>query len=98
MDIRTVYSVAENLEKEAIRNVKLHWLLEGLALNYHNISDFRKINPKALKTTFKLFVLFLKDTQLITDEVVGMDGKKYGQTTAKRVTIVQKSSAAFGLY
>ncbi len=81
---------SRKLEKEAIRNVELHWLLEGLASNYHSISDFRKINPKALKTTFKLFVLFLKDAQLITGEVVAMVEQKYAQTTVKRVTIVQK--------
>jgi transposase len=67
---------SRKLEKEAIRNIELHWLLEGLAPNYHSISDFRKINPKALKTTFKLFVLFLKDAHLIGGEVVAMDGTK----------------------
>ena len=29
---------SRKLEKEAIRNVELHWLLEGLAPNYHSIS------------------------------------------------------------
>jgi len=75
---------SRKLEKEAIRNVELHWLLEGLAPNYHSISDFRKINPKALKTTFKLFVLFLKDAQLITGEVVAMDGTKVRANNSKK--------------
>ena len=75
---------SRKLEKEAIRNVELHWLLEGLAPNYHSISDFRKINPKALKTTFKLFVLFLKDAQLITGEFVAMDGTKVRANNSKK--------------
>jgi hypothetical protein len=38
------------LEKEAIRNVELDWLLEGLAPNYHRISE-----KKNSKLDFKLF-------------------------------------------
>ena len=75
---------SRKLEKESIRNIELHWLLEGLTPNYHSISDFRKINPKALKTTFKLFVLFLKDAQLITGEVVAMDGTKIRANNSKK--------------
>lgn len=42
----------------------MQWLLEGICPNYHNISSFRKDNPKALKQLFKLFVSFLKDVDL----------------------------------
>jgi transposase len=58
--------------------------LEGLAPNYHSISDFRKINPKALKTTFKLFVMFLKDADLITGQVLAMDGTKIRANNSKK--------------
>jgi transposase len=67
---------SRKLEKEAVRNVEVHWLLGSLMPNYHSIADFRKENPKALKSTFKLFVLFLKEADLITGEVVAMDGTK----------------------
>ena len=72
------------LEKEAIRNVEVHWLLAGLVPNYHTIADFRKLNPKALKTTFKLFVLFLKEVDLITGEVIAMDGTKTRANNSKK--------------
>jgi transposase len=75
---------SRKLEKEVIRNVELHWLLEGLAPNYHSISDFRKINAVALKTTFKLFVLFLKDANLVTGSVVAMDGTKIRANNSKK--------------
>lgn len=75
---------SRKLEKEAIRNVELHWLLAGLAPNYHSIADFRKLNPKALKNTFKLFVLFLKDADLITGEVIAMDGTKIRANNSKK--------------
>lgn len=75
---------SRKLEKEAIRNVEVHWLLGQLAPNYHSISDFRKINPKALRSTFKLFVLFLKDADLIIGEVVAIDGTKVRASNSKK--------------
>jgi radical SAM protein with 4Fe4S-binding SPASM domain len=75
---------SRKLEKEAIRNVEVHWLLGNLTPNYHSIADFRKINPKALKSTFKLFVLFLKDADLITGEVIAMDGTKVRANNSKK--------------
>ena len=75
---------SRKLEKEAIRNVEVHWLLAGLVPNYHTIADFRKTNPRALKATFKLFVLFLKDADLIAGEVVAMDGTKIRANNGKK--------------
>ena len=81
---------SRKLEKEAIRNIEVHWLLAGLLPNYHTISDFRKQNPKALKATFKLFVLFLKDADLITGEVIAMDGTKVRANNSKKNNYSQK--------
>lgn len=75
---------SRKLEKEAIRNVEVHWLLGSLVPNYHSIADFRKQNPKALKSTFKLFVLFLKEADLITGEVIAMDGTKVRANNSKK--------------
>jgi radical SAM protein with 4Fe4S-binding SPASM domain len=75
---------SRKLAKEALRNVELHWLLGNLSPNYHSVADFRKQNPKALKSTFKLFVLFLKDADLITGEVIAMDGTKVRANNSKK--------------
>ena len=75
---------SRKLEKEATRNVEVHWLLGSLVPNYHSIADFRKLNPKALKATFKLFVLFLKNADLITGEVIAMDGTKIRANNSKK--------------
>ena len=75
---------SRRLERECIRNIELQWLLAGLAPNYHTIADFRKTNPKALKSTFKLFVLFLKDLDLIAGEVVAIDGTKVRASNSKK--------------
>ncbi|MBK8244322.1 MAG: hypothetical protein IPK88_12915 [Saprospiraceae bacterium] len=44
--------------------------------NYHTISDFRKDNPKALKSVFILFVTFLKNINLIGGNIIAIDGTK----------------------
>jgi transposase len=75
---------SRRLERECIRNIELQWLLSGLAPNYHSIADFRKTNPIALKSTFKLFVLFLKDLDLIAGEVVAIDGTKVRASNSKK--------------
>ena len=50
---------SRRLERECKRNIELQWLVCKLIPNYHSIADFRKVNPTALRNTFKLFVSFL---------------------------------------
>lgn len=75
---------SRRLEQECVRNIELHWLLNGLKPNYHSIADFRKINSKALKNLFKLFVIFLKDTGLIGGHIVAVDGTKIRGNNSKK--------------
>lgn len=75
---------SRKLEKECKRNIELHWLLGRLVPNYHSIADFRKINSTALRNTFKLFVSFLKDADLITGKVVAVDGTKMRAHNSKK--------------
>jgi transposase len=75
----------------------LHWQLTGIILNYHSISDFRKENPTELKKLFKLFVSFLKDTDLISGEVIAIDGTKsharYGKKAYFNQTKIERHFA-----
>ena len=64
---------SRKLERECARNIELQWLLNALCPNYHSIADFRKTNPKALQSTFKLFVSFLHDADLVGGKVVAID-------------------------
>jgi transposase len=75
---------SRKLEREAIRNVELQWLLQGLHPNYHSISDFRKVNAQALQNLFKLFVTFLKDAGLIGGKVIAVDGTKIRGNNSKK--------------
>ena len=75
---------SRRLERECTRNTELQWLIGGLAPNYHSIADFRKDNPKALRNTFKLFVLFLRDEKLVSGDVVAIDGTKVRAHNGKK--------------
>lgn len=75
---------SRRLERECERNIEVKWLLGNLIPNYHSISDFRKIHGKEFKTVFKLFVLFLKDNELLGRTTVGIDGSKYRAVNSKK--------------
>jgi transposase len=75
---------SRRLERECCRNIELQWLLEGRRPNYHTISDFRKQTPEALRNTFKLFVLFLKDMDLIGGQNIAIDGTKARAHNSKK--------------
>jgi transposase len=75
---------SRKLEKECIRNIELQWLCGSLTPNYHSIADFRKGNPQALRNTFKLFVLFLKEADLVGSELVAVDGTKSRAHNSKK--------------
>ncbi len=75
---------SRKLERECIRNIEVQWLLGELAPNYHSITDFRKVNPKALRNTFKLFILFLKEAELIGGTTIAIDGTKVRAHNSKK--------------
>ncbi len=75
---------SRRLEKECKRNIELQWLIGKLVPNYHSIADFRKVNPEALKNTFKLFVGFLKDASLVSGNTVAVDGTKVRAHNSKK--------------
>jgi transposase len=75
---------SRRLERECKRNIELHWLLCKLVPNYHSIADFRKVNHDALRNTFKLFVSFLKDKDLLSCTHVAIDGTKFRASNSKK--------------
>ena len=80
------------LERENARNIELMWLSSGLKPTYKTISDFRKNNPKALKTVFKDFVLILKGLALIGDTLVALDGAFLRANASKNTLIMKKTT------
>lgn len=67
---------SRKLEAECTRNIELWWLLHQLMPGYHTIADFRKDNAPAFKKAFKIFVSFLKGEDLLSAEIIAIDGTK----------------------
>jgi len=79
------------LERECKRNIELMWLTSGLTPTYHTISDFRKNNPKALRKTFKHFVLLCKNLSLIGDGLKAVDGAFLRANASKNKLLMKKT-------
>ncbi|MFN8277251.1 MAG: IS1182 family transposase [Chitinophagales bacterium] len=75
---------SRKLDRECFRNLELQWLTGYLFPNYHTIADFRKVNNRALRNTFKLFVLFLKEADLVSGKHVAVDGTKVRAHNSKK--------------
>ena len=81
------------LEREAGRNVEVMWLLRGLTPGYRTISNFRKDNVDALKAANRAFVLLLKALDLVSGELVAIDGAFFHGDASKASIVTKKRLA-----
>lgn len=82
---------SRKLETEIRRNVEMMWLCSGLKPSYKTIANFRKDNSKALKQVFREFTLLCKALDLITGELVAVDGAFLRANASKNQLILKKS-------
>jgi len=68
---------SRRLRDEAVRNVEVMWLLDGLRPDDKTICNFRKDNAKALKETFREFVLMCREAGLYGGELIATDSTKF---------------------
>lgn len=82
---------SRKLESEIKRNIEMMWLCAGLSPSYKTIADFRKENSKALKKVFREFSLLLKELNLITGEIVAVDGAFLRANASKNQLLMKKT-------
>ena len=82
---------SRKLELEIGRNIEMMWLCSGLKPSYKTIANFRKDNSKALKQVFREFTLLCKELDLITGELVAVDGAFLRANASKNQLILKKS-------
>ena len=68
---------SRRLRDEAVRNVEVMWLLGGLQPDNKTICNFRKDNAKALKETFREFVLMCREAGFFGGELIATDSTKF---------------------
>lgn len=81
---------SRKLEHSCKVNVELWWLLKGLTPSFRTIAYFRKENSEAFTSTFKRFVLILKDLDLIEGETIAIDSFKIFAQNSIRNNFTQK--------
>ena len=67
---------SRKIERECKRNLELIWLTKQLAPDHWSISNFRKMNKKALKNIFKEFLKFCHKLELLSFDCIAIDGTK----------------------
>jgi transposase len=68
---------SRRLEREALRNVEMMWLLGRLAPDHKTVADFRKDNGPAIKKVCARFVELCRQMGLLTTASVAIDGSKF---------------------
>jgi len=68
---------SRRLEREALRNVEVMWLLGRLAADHKTIADFRKNNGRAIRQVCARFVELCRTMGLLTEASVAIDGSKF---------------------
>jgi transposase len=84
---------SRRLERETGRNVEVMWLLRGLAPGYRTIGDFRKDNRGALKLANREFVLLAGRLNLLSGELVAIDGAFFHGDASKASIVTRKRLA-----
>jgi len=68
---------SRRLEREALRNVEVMWLVGRLAPDHKTIADFRKDNGGAIRQVCARFVALCRTLGLLTQASVAIDGSKF---------------------
>jgi transposase len=84
---------SRRLEREAVRNLELIWLLRNLKPGYRTIAKFRKENWAALKAANRSFVLLMRELDLIGGSLVAVDGALFHGNASKGSIFTQKKLA-----
>jgi transposase len=97
---------SRGIEKECSRNIELKWLVKDIVPDHKTISNFRKMDRKALTNIFSSFVKLCINEGLIDLKVTAIDGTKIrGQNSLNEVyskdrleLTEKKLSERFNLY
>jgi len=68
---------SRKIERECHRNIEVMWLMNGLRPDHKTIANFRKDNKKAIKAAFRRFTMICDELNLISKEIVAVDGSKF---------------------
>lgn len=84
---------SRRLEREAMRNIEVRWLIDQLTPAFKTIADFRKDHPEAIVRVCRAFIRFCRGQRLVGGEVAAIDGTKI-EAVASRNKVITPASLA----
>ena len=81
---------SRRLEQESKRNIEVMWLLGNLQPDHNTISNFRRDNPKAIKSVFRETVKIAKHFNLIGATLIAGDSTKFRAQNSKKNNFNEK--------
>jgi transposase len=81
---------SRRLEREAIRNLEVQWLVNRVAPSFKTIADFRKDHAEAIVGVCRAFVRFCRGHSLYGAELVAIDGTKIEAVASRKKVITPK--------
>ena len=81
---------SRRLEREAVRNIEVQWLVNRVTPAFKTIADFRKDHAEAIVKVCRAFVLFCRDQSLYGAELVAIDGTKIEAVASRKKAVTVK--------
>jgi transposase len=84
---------SRGLEREALRNLEVLWLINRVTPSFKTIADFRKDHAKAIVGVCRSFIRFCGGQALFGSDVLAIDGSKIGAVASRKKVITPASLA-----
>jgi transposase len=84
---------SRRLEREALRNVEVLWLINRVTPSFKTIADFRKDHAKAIVGVCRAFIRFCRDQALFGAELLAIDGTKIAAVASRKKVMTPKRIA-----
>ena len=84
---------SRRLEREAMRNIEVHWLIDQVTPAFKTIADFRKDHREAIVEVCRAFIRFCRGQRLVGGALVAIDGTKI-EAVASRKKVITPASLA----
>ena len=81
---------SRRLEREALRNVEVMWLVNRIAPALKTIADFRKDHARAIIGVCRAFVRFCREQSLFGSQLLAIDGTKIGAVASRKKVMTPK--------
>ena len=81
---------SRRLEREALRNVEVMWLVNRIAPAFKTIADFRKDHARAIIGVCRAFVRFCREQSLFGSQLLAIDGTKIGAVASRKKVMTPK--------